>query len=133
MATIDLLERTRAVEMIHAALKIAQSDDKAPVTIGVAAVDGVLIALERMDGAQPLGVGVVIAKLHTAVVGKKDTIERSGKGVDPTDFNDSLFTTLGGGVVLRQNGHIVGAMAVSGRAPEDDHALATQIREQFGY
>ena len=57
------------------------------------------LALERMDGAPALGVNVVVAKLHTAIVGLKDTIERHGKGVNPADYNDPRITTFGGGVV----------------------------------
>jgi uncharacterized protein GlcG (DUF336 family) len=84
-----------------------------------------------MDGAPPLGVNVVLAKLHTAIVGLKDTIERQGKGVDPSDYNDARITTFGGGVVLRDEGIVFGAIAVSGRKPEEDHRLADAARRQL--
>jgi uncharacterized protein GlcG (DUF336 family) len=87
-----------------------------------------LLALERMDGAPALGVKIVEAKLHTAVVGLKDTIERHGKGVNPADYADSGITTLGGGVVLLHEGRVFGAIAVSGRTPEQDHELAAAAR-----
>lgn len=96
-------------------------------------MEGILVCLHRMDGAQPLGVNVVIAKLHTAIIGRKDTIVRTGKGVNPVDFNDPRFTTLGGGVVLWRDGNVFGALAISGRTPEEDHALADRARTQFGF
>jgi uncharacterized protein GlcG (DUF336 family) len=128
MKLVPVLEHADATAICRGIIARAASDGGGPVTVGVAGADGALLALERMDGAPALGVNVVIAKLHTAVVGLKDTIERHGKGVDPADYNDPRITTFGGGVVLRHEGRVWGAIAVSGRRPEDDHALADAAR-----
>ena len=117
-----------ATRVVRALVAIAERDGGAPLTVGVAGADGVPLALERMDGAPALGVNVVIAKLHTTVVGGKDTLERHGKGVNPADYNDPRITTFGGGVVLRHEGRVFGAIAVSGRTPEQDHELADGAR-----
>jgi uncharacterized protein GlcG (DUF336 family) len=117
-----------ATRVVRALVAVAGRDGGAPLTVGVAGADGVPLALERMDGAPALGVNVVIAKLHTTVVGGKDTLERHGKGVNPADYNDPRITTFGGGVVLRHEGRVFGAIAVSGRTPEQDHELADGAR-----
>ena len=131
MKLVRVLDHADATKICRAIIAQAAADGGVPVTVGVAGADGVLLALERMDGAPALGVNVVIAKLHTAIVGLKDTIERHGKGVDPADYNDPRITTFGGGVALRHDGHVFGAIAVSGRKPEDDHQLADAARRGF--
>ena len=123
-----MLDHADATKLCRGIVAAAAADGGLPVTVGVAGADGVPIALERMDGAPALGVNVIVAKLHTAIVGLKDTIERHGKGIDPSDYNDPRITTFGGGVLLRHDGHVFGAIAVSGRKPEDDHRLADDAR-----
>jgi uncharacterized protein GlcG (DUF336 family) len=131
MKLVRVLEHADAVKLCRDIIARAAADGGAPVTVGVAGADGVLVALERMDGAPALGVDMVVAKLHTAIVGLRDTIERHGKGINPADYNDGRITTYGGGVALRHDGHIYGAIAVSGRKPEDDHALADAARREL--
>ena len=80
-----------------------------------------------------LGTNAIIERrgARTALIttaGFKDTIERHGKGVNPADYADPLITTYGGGVVLRHEGRVFGAIAVSGRTPEQDHELADGAR-----
>jgi uncharacterized protein GlcG (DUF336 family) len=125
------IDHADATKITRALVAAAAADGGAPVTAGVSGADGVVVALERMDGAPALGVNILVAKLHTAVVGLKDTIERHAKGINPADYNDPLITTFGGGVVVRHEGRVVGAIAVSGRAPEDDHKLADAARRAF--
>jgi uncharacterized protein GlcG (DUF336 family) len=132
MTLVRLLTRSEAEKIVSGLVTTATEDGGAPLTVGVAGSDGVLIALQRMDGAPTLGLNIVLAKLHTAVAGRKDTIERHGKGINPADYNDPLITTFGGGVVLRYDGgHIIGAIAVSGRTPEEDHQLSDGARRAF--
>jgi len=128
MKTVRWIGHDDAVSIVRGIVAAATKDGGAPVTVGVAGADGVLLALERMDGAPALGVNMVIAKLHTAIVGLKDTIERHGKGINPADYNDPHITSYGGGVALRDQGKVFGAIAVSGRAPEEDHRLADAAR-----
>jgi uncharacterized protein GlcG (DUF336 family) len=131
MDTVKWLGHSDAVSIVRGIVTAAARDGGAPVTVGVAGADGVLLVLERMDGAPALGVNMVIAKLHTAIVGIKDTIERHGKGINPADYNDPHITSYGGGVALRDQGRVFGAVAVSGRTPEDDHRLADTARRKL--
>lgn len=128
MTTVRWIGHQDATKLVRDIVAAAAADGGAPVTVGVCGAEGTLLALERMDGAPALGVNMVIAKLHTAIVGLKDTIERHGKGVNPSDYNDPRITTFGGGVSLRDNGRVFGAIAVSGRTPEEDHRLADAAR-----
>jgi uncharacterized protein GlcG (DUF336 family) len=131
MTKVKKLEHADATRLVRSIVAAASADGGPPVTVGVAGADGALMALERMDGAPALGVNVIIAKLFTAVAGLKDTIERMGKGVDPSDYNDARITTFGGGVVLRDGPHVYGAIAVTGRPPEKDHELADAARRSL--
>jgi uncharacterized protein GlcG (DUF336 family) len=125
---VRVLGHADATKVCRDIVAAARADAGAPVTVGVAGADGVLVAMERMDGAPALGVNILVAKLYTAIVGLKDTIERHGKGINPADYNDQRITTYGGGVVLRHEGQVYGAIAVSGRTPEQDHQLADAAR-----
>jgi len=133
MKLVRVLGHADAAKLCREIVAQAAADGGAPVTVGVAGADGVLVALERMDGAPALGVNMIVAKLYTAIAGLKDTIERHGKGINPADYNDPRITTFGGGVVLRDGdaGQVFGAIAVSGRKPEDDHELADAARRRF--
>jgi uncharacterized protein GlcG (DUF336 family) len=124
MALVRWIGHADATRLVRDIIAQATADGGAPVTAGVAGADGIPLVLERMDGAPALGVNILVAKLYTAVVGFKDTIERHGKGVNPADYNDPRITTYGGGVVLRHEGRVFGAIAVSGRTPAEDHELA---------
>lgn len=132
MTTVKWIGHADAIALVRGIIAVAAKDGGSPVTVGVSGADGVLLALERMDGAPGLGVNMVIAKLHTSIVGIKDTIERHGKGVDPSNYNDPAITTFGGGVTLRDQGRVFGAIAVSGRTPEEDHRLADEARRSLG-
>jgi uncharacterized protein GlcG (DUF336 family) len=132
MTTVKWIGHADATEIVRGIIAAAAQDGGLPVTVGVSGADGVPLALERMDGAPGLGVNIVVAKLHTAIVGLKDTIERHGKGVNPADYNDPAITAFGGGVSLRDQGRVFGAIAVSGRTPEEDHRLADTARRALG-
>jgi uncharacterized protein GlcG (DUF336 family) len=132
MKLVRVLGHADATEICRGIVARAAADGGAPVTAGVAGADGVLVAMERMDGAPALGVNILVAKLYTAIVGLRDTLERHGKGINPADYNDPRITTYGGGVVLRHEGVVFGAIAVSGRKPEEDHALADAARRALG-
>ena len=96
MTMVRWLGHADATSLARGIIAKAAADGGAPVTVGVAGGDGVLLVLERMDGAPALGVNIIAAKLYTAVVGLKDTIERHGKGVNPADYADPRITTFGG-------------------------------------
>jgi len=95
----------------------------------IAVVDdgGNLIALERVDGTFAAGANISIGKARTAALFQKPTRtfeEIIGKGrTAMVALND--FTPLQGGVPIVLDGHIVGAVGVSGAASaQQDEELA---------
>jgi glc operon protein GlcG len=95
----------------------------------IAVVDdgGNLIALERVDGTFAAGANISIGKARTAALFQKPTRafeEIIGKGrTAMVALND--FTPLQGGVPIVIDGHIVGAVGVSGAASaQQDEELA---------
>jgi uncharacterized protein GlcG (DUF336 family) len=60
--------------------------------------------------------GVSTTKFHERLVREQLTL---------TDFGEAHFTTVQGGVpVITSDGIVIGGVAVSGRAPQEDEALA---------
>jgi glc operon protein GlcG len=95
----------------------------------IAVVDdgGNLMALERVDGTFAAGANIAVGKARTAALFQKSTrafeeIIAKGRTAMVT-LND--FTPLQGGVPITIDGHIVGAVGVSGAASaQQDEELA---------
>ncbi|WP_447977527.1 heme-binding protein [Candidatus Nitrospira bockiana] len=97
----------------------------------IAVVDdgGNLMAVERMDGTFAAGANIAIGKARTAALFKKPTkvfeeIVNEGR-TTMVALND--FTPLQGGVPLHWEGHVIGAVGVSGAASaqqDEDLAIA---------
>ncbi len=99
----------------------------------IAVVDegGNLVAVERLDYTFAAGATISIGKARTAALFKRPTkafedIIKNGR-TSILALPDSLFTPLQGGVPISVDGHIVGAIGVSGAASaqqDEDLALA---------
>ena len=103
----------------------------------IAVVDshGELISLARMDGAALSSLQLAMNKAYTAARAAR-TSEELGKkvaslGTSIANFGDARYTGFGGGVPVRHNGEVIGAVAISGLAEEDDIALATWAAEKL--
>lgn len=96
--------------------------------IAVVCPGGHLIAFERADGCQTGSGTIAIAKAKSSVAFKKDTSVFQAQVGD--DFARARFASIddimpiSGGVVLIVDGKVVGAVGVSGLAPEDDDLVA---------
>lgn len=116
-----------ARRVVAAALAEAQRHDW---RIGVAVVDasGELVAFERSDGAQAITTAVAQGKARTAALLKAPSKEfedfiNSGR---PSFLSTPGVTALEGGVPLRWQGQVIGAVGVSGaHGPRD-----TQVAER---
>lgn len=102
----------------------------------VAVVDeaGTLVAFERIEGTFPAASHVAIGKARTAALFRKNTraFEDSiNKGrYAMTAMQD--FTPLQGGVLLEVDGHVVGAVGLSGTASaQQDEEIATSASSAF--
>ncbi|ARV57275.1 cobalamin adenosyltransferase [Nostocales cyanobacterium HT-58-2] len=107
------------------ALEIGQ-----PMNIAVADSGGNLVAQVRMDGAWIGGIDISINKAYTARafdIATKDlasNCQSGGQFFGIHTSNDGRIMIFAGGIPLKQNGMVVGAVGVSGGTGEQDHLVA---------
>jgi len=119
------LEKAR--EMIQA-MKAKAEQIKIPMVVTVVDAAGDLVALERMDGTLPVSLKIAPNKARTSARVKLTT-EDLGKAALPGQplfgiDNDPEIIIFGGGIPLKKNGVVVGAVGVSGGPVPDDIAVA---------
>jgi glc operon protein GlcG len=84
-----------------------------------------------MDGAPLSSILVAANKAWTAARERKptknigDKIRHPEKGFDIAFYGDSRFVGWGGGIPIRKNGEVVGAIGVRGLSSAEDIALAS--------
>ena len=124
--TIDYDEARRALEAVYGEIL---KRGKAGV-IAVCDAHGDLIAFARMDGAPLSSITIAMNKAYSAARERKPSYEigkaarNPEKGFDIGYFGDPRFTGWGGGVPVRKNGSVIGAVAVSGLPQLEDIELA---------
>jgi uncharacterized protein GlcG (DUF336 family) len=124
MVTLD-----DARKVIAAAEKKAQEIGQ-PMNIAVADEGGNLVAHVRMDGAWLGSIDISINKAYTARafdISTKDLAEHSQPnkqffGIHVS--NGGRIMIFAGGIPLKRDGRVVGAIGVSGGSGEQDHAVA---------
>ncbi len=101
-----------------------------PVNIAVADAGGNPIVNVRMDGAWLAGAELALNKAYTARVfdiatsGLLEFTRPGGELAGVNLGNDKRIAIAAGGVPLRRNGRIVGAIGVSGCAASEDETIA---------
>jgi len=125
--TIDYSEARRASDLI---IEKALQMQKA-VAVAIADSHGDLICFARMDGAPVSSINIAMNKAWTAARERKPTQEIGDKvkhpesGHDITYYGDPKYVGWGGGVPVKKNGGVIGAVAVSGLSSNEDVILAT--------
>ena len=103
------------------------------VVVAIAAASGDLVALARMDGVPPLAAESASRKCRTVAMTWRSTESfaaslRGDLDTEPEYFHGmhhvGPLMTVGGGVPIVVDGHLVGVAAVSGASTADDIALA---------
>ncbi len=101
------------------------------ITIAVVDEGGHLQALARMDGAPPLSAQIAESKAVGAAVWHRDGESLAGVHQARPAFFDRVDRLVRmpiipglGSVLIRREGAILGAVGVSGGAPEQDHECA---------
>jgi glc operon protein GlcG len=134
LQTLDYSEAKRAVDLI---VEKAHAIQKA-ASVAVADSHGDLICFARMDGAPVSSIRIAMNKAWTAARERKPTkdigerIKHPEKGHDIAYFGDPNYVGWGGGIPVRKNGEVVGAVAVSGLSSTEDIELATLGVELLG-
>jgi uncharacterized protein GlcG (DUF336 family) len=124
-----------SVDLADARRIIAAGERKAieigiPYNIAVADAGGGLVAHVRMDGAWLGSVDIAVNKAWTARAFDMSTEELShvtqsgqqGFGLNTT--NDSRVVIFGGGIPIKRDGVVIGAVGASGGSVDQDIAVA---------
>ena len=114
---------------------IAAAEEKArqigqPMNIAIADEGGNLVAHVRMDGAWIGSIDISQKKAYTSRafdIATRDLAEHSQSGGQFFGIhvsNSGRIMIFAGGVPLKRDGKVVGAIGVSGGSGEQDHAVA---------
>jgi len=129
MEELFMLRLEDARRMIAAAEKKADEIGQ-PMNIAVADAGGNLVAHVRMDNAWIGSVDISIKKAWTSRafdITTKDLADNSQSGDQFFGIhasNDGKVMIFAGGIPLKKDGKVVGAIGVSGGSGEQDHAVA---------
>jgi uncharacterized protein GlcG (DUF336 family) len=132
---IDMTRPALSLDLADARLIIAAGERKAselgiPYNIAVADAGGGLVAHVRMDGAWLGSVDIAINKAWTARAFDMSTdglshLAQSGQqgfGINTT--NDSRVVIFGGGIPVKRDGAVIGAVGASGGSVKQDISVA---------
>ncbi|MDB5603500.1 MAG: hypothetical protein JWP25_400 [Bradyrhizobium sp.] len=121
---VMVLDQSGAQTVLQAAKESAQQRN-APSAIAVVDPSGDLLAFQRMDGVRPASADLAIEKARTAARLQRPTAEiedNINKG--RTAFVTAGIAALRGGMPIRVNGQVVGAVGVAGMSKETDTEIA---------
>jgi uncharacterized protein GlcG (DUF336 family) len=129
---MDLLSFAKDVA---ARVEAAATEAGVPVTACVVDVHGNLVLLHRMPGAGLFAVEISERKAYTsALVGQRTAdlgpMALPGQPLYPLlMMSGGRFTSMGGGVPLLQDGHVVAGVGVSGGTVDQDVAIVEAALE----
>jgi glc operon protein GlcG len=122
---VATLDQGGAQTVLQAAKESAQQRN-APSAIAVVDPAGDLLAFQRMDGVRPASAELAIEKARTAARLQRPTAEiEDSINQGRTAFVTAGIAALRGGVPIRVNGKVVGAIGVAGLNKETDAAIAS--------
>ncbi len=118
------LDQAGAQTVLQAARESAQQRN-APSAIAVVDPAGDLLAFQRMDGVRPASADLAIGKARTAARLQRPTEEiEDSINQGRTAFVTAGIVALRGGMPIRVNGEVVGAVGVAGLSKETDTGIA---------
>jgi glc operon protein GlcG len=121
---VTALDQDGAQTVLQAANESAQQRNESSA---IAVVDpaGDLLAFRRMDGVRPASADLAIEKARTAARLQRSTAEiEDNINQGRTAFVTAGIPALRGGVPIRVNGAVVGAVGVAGLSKEIDAEIA---------
>jgi uncharacterized protein GlcG (DUF336 family) len=125
-ATVTLADARRII----AAAEKKAAEIGQPMNIAVADAGGNLVSHVRMDGAWLGSIDISIQKAWTSRafdIATKDLAAHSQSGNQFFGIhasNHGKVMVFAGGIPLKRNGSVVGAIGVSGGSGDQDHAVA---------
>ena len=127
--TIKTVQLPDARRILAAATKKAEEIGQ-PMNIAVVDAGGNLLAFERMQNAWLGSIDISIKKAWTARAFDITTQDLGKNSQSGDQFfgihasNDGKVMIFAGGIPLKQDGVVVGAIGISGGSGEQDHAVA---------
>jgi glc operon protein GlcG len=122
--SVMVLDRAGAQAVLQAAQESAQQRN-APSAIAVVDPAGDLLAFQRMDGVRPASADLAIQKARTAARLQRPTAEiEDNINQGRTAFVTARIVALRGGMPVRVDGEVVGAVGVAGLSKETDTEIA---------
>ena len=119
-----VLDQAGAQTVLQAAKESAQRRN-APSAIAVVDPAGDLLAFQRMDRVRPASADLAIEKARTAARLQRPTAEiEDNINHGRTAFVTADIMALRGGMPIRVNGEVVGAVGVAGLSKETDTEIA---------
>jgi glc operon protein GlcG len=130
--SVTILDQAGARIVLQAAIKRAQQRN-APSAIAVVDPAGDLIAFQRMDGVRQASTELAIQKARTAARLQRPTAEIDDSiNQDRTAFVTAAIVSLRGGMPVRPNGEVVGAVGIAGSSKETDVDVARLAAAALG-
>jgi glc operon protein GlcG len=121
---VTTLDQAGAQTVLQAARESAQQRN-APSAIAVVDSAGDLLVFQRMDGVRPASADLAIAKARTAARLQRPTAEiEDNINQGRTAFITADIMALRGGMPIRVNDEVVGAVGVAGLTKETDTIIA---------
>ena len=122
------------IDQILAAARASASSNGWAVTIAVVDDGGHPLALQRLDGCAPASTYIAVEKARTSALGRRESkgYEDMVNGGRHALLSAPLACMLEGGVPIRVEGHVVGAVGVSGVKSEQDAQVAQAGADAVG-
>ena len=137
LSSIDIdnnLSLEKARKIIRAGEKKAK-EMNLPAVFAIVNSEGNLIIEERMDNAILVSIDVAYKKAYTAAALKLNTEDLTALVQPGAMFyglqSDSKYIVFGGGMLLKVDGKIVGAVGVSGGSAQEDMEIAKACVKAF--
>ena len=122
--SVTILDQAGAQMVLQAAKDSAQQRH-APSAIAVVDPAGDLLAFQRMDGVRAASADLAIEKARTAARLQRPTEEiEDSINQGRTAFVTANIPALRGGMPIRVNGEVVGAVGIAGLSKEADADIA---------
>ncbi len=115
-------------QQIIQAIQVELDREEKSAAVAVVDAQGELIAFLKSDGCRLPSITIAINKAYSAAREQKQSKEigqaSRDEGFPMTNFGELRYTSWGGGVPVRYQGQVVGAVGVSGLPEEEDMTLA---------
>ena len=125
--------------LINAALEYRRRTQMKPLTVAVIDAGGHLVALNREDGTSNLRAEIAQGKAKGAVamgLGSRALFNRAQEQpyfiTAMNALNGGDLVPVPGGVLIRQNGTLLGAIGITGDSSDNDEACAVAAIEAQG-